>query len=96
MYNDSAMGAARRRFLTRPFWRVWVLAGVFIALGFMLTAPGAPLHPAAGLALFFAGLGIFCCAVGYAHGAPWNRSPAADNNEAVTAVKGEICTRGRF
>jgi len=51
-----------RSFLARPFWRDYVLGGVLIAMGFMLSAPHAPLEGAPGYCLGAVGIVIFLCA----------------------------------
>jgi hypothetical protein len=54
-----------RGFLLRPFWRDWVLAGLIIALGFMLSPPGGPLAGWPGLVVMGIGAAIFLAALGH-------------------------------
>ena len=56
----------RRRFLLRPFWRDWVLSGVIIGIGFLLSAPGRPLAGWPGFVVIGAGAAIFVAAVVHA------------------------------
>jgi hypothetical protein len=46
----------KKSFLIRPFWRDWVLAGVIIMVGFVLSSPNAPLNGWPGL--FVIGIGV--------------------------------------
>jgi hypothetical protein len=64
-----------RGFLIRPFWRDWVLSYVLIGLGFMLTAPQAPVHRWVGVLLLALGTAIFLAAVGHAL---WRAFPRGD------------------
>jgi hypothetical protein len=55
-----------KSFRNRPFWRDWVLGGVFIGVGFMVYAPGHPLINVAGAALMLTGVAIFVAAFTHA------------------------------
>jgi hypothetical protein len=64
------MPSNRRRFLSRPFWRDYVIAYVLIGVGFMLNdiAVSPPRNKALqvlAMALFFAGLLVFAVALGH-------------------------------
>lgn len=61
----------RRTFLARPFWRDYVIAYVLIGLGWMLTSPVAPVHPAIGIVILAWGAATFLCAVGWSIRSTW-------------------------
>ena len=60
-----------RTFLARPFWRDYVVAHALIGLGFLLSSPHAPVHPAIGIAILACGAAIFLGAVGWSLLATW-------------------------
>jgi hypothetical protein len=62
----------RRPFLARPFWRDWVLAYVFIAVGFTVSSPVFPARRV-GYVLMTVGGAIFIAAVIHACAGPPRR-----------------------
>jgi len=54
---------ARKTFLARPFYRDWVLSGVIIGMGFMLSDHGGPLEGWPGLVVVGIGACIFIAAM---------------------------------
>lgn len=52
-----------RTFLSRPFWRDYIVGASLIGLGFMISSPNMPIHPAIGLTMGALGVIVFVLAI---------------------------------
>ncbi len=62
---------SRRPFLARPFWRDYVLGGALVGVGFVLSAPHAPVHPSVGITPVIGGEVILLLAIAWSVRAAW-------------------------